>query len=89
MYMKYIFASVNTAGVDFVDIPEEVITFLPGEVMKCITFTAIEDDIVEGEESLTVQIQSSTLFIGVPNTADVDIIDSSRKYMQHFLCILI
>ena len=64
---------------DFVGIFEQEVTFEEGNDRICITFTVIDDNIVEGEESLTVQIRSSSLLIGVPDMAVINIIDSSRK----------
>ena len=77
-----------TAGVDYTSISEESLFFQPGDTRRCITFNVVEDDIVEGEESLTVQIQSSMLVIGIPNVAEVNIVDSSREYKYIlFVCI--
>ena len=72
---------IFTAGDDFISIFEEEIIFQPGEVRKCVQFTVIEDDIVEGEEALSVQIQSPVVLIGEPQMADINIIDSSREYI--------
>ena len=76
----FIFVLAHTAGVDYISISEQSLSIQPGETRKCITFNVIEDDIVEGEESLTVQIQSSMLVIGIPDTAEVNIVDTSREY---------
>ena len=52
---------------------------MPGNTRRCANFTVIEDNIVEGDEHLTIQIQSSMLIIGTPRTADITIMDTSRK----------
>ena len=76
MYQKNYFIS---AGDDYIGISEETLTFQPEDEQKCITFTVFEDDIVEGEETLSVR--SSMITVGQPETADISIIDSSREYI--------
>ena len=61
---------------------EEELTFLPGDMSRCTNFTVVEDNVVEGDEHLTIQIQSSMLLIGTPRTADITIVDTSREYTQ-------
>lgn len=47
---------------------------------KCVRVTIIEDDIVEGDESFTIVIQSNAVSIDEDaKTAEVTIIDNSRK----------
>lgn len=41
--------------------------------------TIVEDDIVEGDESFTIVIQSNTVRLGTTTTAEVTIMDNSRK----------
>lgn len=70
----------NTAPEDYTDIDQEVLTFRPGDTKKCVRVTIIEDDIVEGDETFTIVIQSSLVRIGTPDRAEVTINDNSRKY---------
>ena len=69
-----------SAGDDYIGISEETLTFQTEDEQKCITFTVFEDDIVEGEETLSVLIRSSMITVGQPEIADISIIDSSREY---------
>ena len=70
---------VFIAGDDFVGIFEQVLTLGPGVMRRCTNLTVIEDNVVEGDETLTAQIQSSMLLIGTPQIADITIMDTSRE----------
>ena len=76
---------ISLAGEDFVGIFEQVLTFEPGDVRKCTTLTVIEDDTVEGDETLIIQIQSSMVLIGTPRITDITILDTSRKLNSTFM----
>ena len=66
---------------DFIGIFEEILTIQPGENATCTTLTVIEDNIVEGQETLSVHVlnQSSLLTVTAPGTANINIIDNSRE----------
>ncbi|WP_197998444.1 tandem-95 repeat protein, partial [Gimesia aquarii] len=60
---------------DFVDSTAKEIVFLPGETSKTVTFTLIDDTILEGAESFNVKL-TDPKFAGETDLTRVDIVDA-------------
>ena len=74
--------SLYVAGVDYQPLTSHQVTFTAGPPtqMHCIEVTALEDDVVEGEEKFPFVIVSASpmpgVIIGTPNVAQVIIEDN-------------
>ena len=78
----------KTAPDDYANV-EDQHTFTPGGATRqCSNIQINSDEIVEGSESFSAGLQSTTDILESPTNALVIIIDNSSKTLVHHLCII-
>lgn len=76
----YHFFILSTASVDFVPFVEDVVTFEPGSTETCHPLIVTQDNLVEGDEFLTVTIVRADVTLGAITTSQVEIQDSDSEF---------
>ena len=67
------------ANEDFIAFVDEVVTLESGDERVCKPLALIQDDLVEGEEFLSVIISRASATLGPITRSQVEILDSDRK----------
>ena len=76
LFLSHVFV----ASTDYEGISEEHLVLQPDEIRLCTRLNITRDDVVEGEETLTVHLSSTEVVIGEFSSTLVTIIDSNRKW---------
>ena len=71
------------ANEDFIAFVDEILTLESGDERVCKPLVLIQDDLVEGEEFLSVMI-SATATLGSITRSQVEILDSDRKLWNDY-----
>ena len=82
----------TVASEDFMFSDGFSVTFMPSifsMVTESLNVTIVDDSIIEGDQSFTVNISSISLdsvSVGTPSTVAVTIIDNDRKFIVYTMC---